>query len=540
MGRHSRWLAQFNKKYQPEKATKIQAWWRRMLVVREAKKPLRRIFEGVVTGLTGLRCLVLIGAHDDVLGTWARAMLQIGPEAIITQALGEHSTSWLVLMRKAAFLLVLSLAYVPESPNASLYLDVLMVLLSNENAVAASGAQGSAFCQAITEYLMKQQFYRLLGQAISKLPVENSTSFQRFLTLCMLPLSTYPENSPDFNRIYVAIFAQVLSLPSLPNRLPLDRPSPLVSYLLLTTPDKLTPLIESINNKLSARSSSSLAANVFMFVSPHYKILSTRAFTSYLQLSVELFNRFNQYALCPLSLSDSDSEAEFPREPAGHDSDGSDGETKYQDSQLGDKARSPRLEVADETLSWLEKVATLQHITDLINLTQSQAVLLPYLAAYLFTVTATWPSSQQEIQKLILENSSGWLVGDLYREVVRKSPLGQEEDSMNVHNPTYARHWPPIIFLADLYSQALQTMDDNEFFGTAPGSQGCNPLTLEEVALFSVQLLNVLFSLYWRSSDYWGESNEIQPLYISSDVYCLWKALREKSMRCLWRIHAKE
>ncbi|KDR68227.1 hypothetical protein GALMADRAFT_1048663 [Galerina marginata CBS 339.88] len=132
-----------NQTMQPLKAVKIQAWWRRMLEVRAAKKPLRRIFEGDVTGLTGLRCLVLIGVDDEALGIWTRAMIQLGPEATLAQAMGERSTSWLVLMRKAALLLVLSLAYVPESPNASLYLDLLMVLLSNERAVAASGAQGT-------------------------------------------------------------------------------------------------------------------------------------------------------------------------------------------------------------------------------------------------------------------------------------------------------------------------------------------------------------------------------------------------------------
>ncbi|KDR68278.1 hypothetical protein GALMADRAFT_146508 [Galerina marginata CBS 339.88] len=509
------------KKEQPNKARRIQVWWRRVLEVREAKKPLRRIFESDVTGLTGLRCLVLIGVHDDVLGTWAKAMIQLGPEAFLARGLGEHGTSWLVLMRKAALLLVLSLAYVPRSPNASLYLDVLVVLLSNKQAVATSAAQGRAFCQAITAYLIKQQFYRLLRQAISKLPIENSTSFQPFLTLCMLPLSTFPENSPQFKKICVGIFAQVLSLPSLPNRLPLDCPPIFLSYFLLTTPDTVKPLIELISDRLSACSSSNLVANLFMAVSPHYKMLSTQAFASYLQLSVMLFNRFNISSWLNVNVE-------------------SNNEADYRDSRLQFCFCHPTLPVTGETLRWILKIPTPQHISELINLTHSQTILLPHLAAYLFALTAMRPPYRQEIKNIVLTTSNGGLVGELYREVVARSSLGQKADSMNVYESPRGMPWPHIIFFADLYSQALHTMDDYEFFDMARGSRGCNPLTLEEVTSFSVKLLNIMFMMYSQYSEYWNESRSIQNTCISSDVFCSWKALREKLIRCLSRIHARD
>ncbi|KDR81293.1 hypothetical protein GALMADRAFT_1358495 [Galerina marginata CBS 339.88] len=519
---------QINQRKQPENAVKIQVWWRQALEVRAAKKPLRRLFEGDVTGLTGLRCLVLIGAHDDVLGTWARAMIRLGPEAILAHALGKHSPSWLVLIRKASLMLFQALAHEPESSDASSYLDILMVLLSKEHAVAVSGVQGSAFCQAITEYLMEKQFYGVLKKAMSKLPIENSTSFPLFLSLCTLPLSTYPENSPQFNEIYVAIFVRILSLPLLPNRLSPDNPSPFISRFLLANLDKLTPLIGSITGYVSP----DLAANVFMFISPFYKWLSTAAWASYLELSTTLINGFNGYSLY------SSSQSESQTNPVDYDSVLSDGDTDYEDFELEKDSYPDTWEVNRQTIKWLEQIPTAPHITDLIALTQSQASLLPHFVDYLFTVTATWPTYQKEIQNIVL--ASGGLVKILYRELVRRSPLGQEEDSMNVYKEALTAHWPPIIFLADLYSQALQTMDDDEFLGNASWSQTCNSLTLAEMASFSAQLLNIVFSLYWRYSDYCHDENNMHYIHISSDVYCSWSSLREKLLRCLWRIYTRE
>ncbi|KDR68225.1 hypothetical protein GALMADRAFT_161130 [Galerina marginata CBS 339.88] len=541
---HYSWFTPLDETQKSEKAAKIQMWWRRMLAVRAAKKPLRTIFEGDVTGLTGLRCLLLIGAHDDVLGTWARAMIQLGPEAILDRALGEQGTSWLVLIRKAAFLLVQSLADAPESPNAAAYLDILMVLLSKERAVASPGAQGIAFCQAITAYLMKKEFYGLLRKSISKLPIETSTSLHSFLTLCTLPLLTYPESSPQYTKIYVDIFVRILSLPLLPNRLPPDIPSPFISYFLLTHLDKLADPISSMDHKLSPIFSPDLAANLFMFVSPHYETLSPAVFASYLQLSTKLINMFNSWSWLPSSSSESGSEEEPQAKPVDYDSDFSDGYSDYGNSQLDDDYFPDRLEVIDESIKWLAKIATSQHITKLMDYTQSQAILLPHLAAYLFTVTATWPSSQQEIQSIVLASSSGRLVGRLYRTVVRKSPLGQDEDSMNIYQSASAIHWPPLIFLADIYSQALRTMDEEVFFGTAPMHRGSNPLSLGEVATFSAQLLNIVFSLHWQDSDYLNcvdsDSEDERCMHVSSDVYCSWTALKVKLLRCLLRIHARD
>lgn len=61
-----------------EKAVRIQAWWRGIREARYARIEMHKAFEADVTGITGLRCLVLIGKDEQVLSRWSKAMLELG------------------------------------------------------------------------------------------------------------------------------------------------------------------------------------------------------------------------------------------------------------------------------------------------------------------------------------------------------------------------------------------------------------------------------------------------------------------------------
>lgn len=61
-----------------ESAVTIQSWWRGITGARRVRQRLREQFTGDVTGLTGLRCLVLIGQDEDVLDRWATEVLSQG------------------------------------------------------------------------------------------------------------------------------------------------------------------------------------------------------------------------------------------------------------------------------------------------------------------------------------------------------------------------------------------------------------------------------------------------------------------------------
>ena len=81
----------------------------------------------------------------------------------------------------------------------------------------------------------------------------------------------------------------------------------------------------------------------------------------------------------------------------------------------------------------------------------------------------------------------GGLMREIYRGYVRRSPLGRDDDFSEIASKPlapcfgltslisaveseHAQQWPPLLLLADLYTQALLTMGDDEFF-----SSGNNP-----------------------------------------------------------------
>ena len=72
---------------------------------------------------------------------------------------------------------------------------------------------------------------------------------------------------------------------------------------------------------------------------------------------------------------------------------------------------------------------------------------------------------------------------------------------------SHASSWPPLLFMADLYTQSWQsllTMSDDEFFSSATTPTATrNPLTLDELTSFSRKPLNIAFTLYWRE-ECWG------------------------------------
>lgn len=106
-------------------------------------------------------------------------------------------------------------------------------------------------------------------------------------------------------------------------------------------------------------------------------------------------------------------------------------------------------------------------------------------------------------------------------------------------DPKNAKYWPSLLFLAELYNQALLTMGDDEFFASAAGPSTAsssavrNPLALDDVVAFCRQLLNVAFTLYWT------EDQALLQRGVGPAGY-RWDVVREKITKCLVAIHARE
>lgn len=81
-------------------------------------------------------------------------------------------------------------------------------------------------------------------------------------------------------------------------------------------------------------------------------------------------------------------------------------------------------------------------------------------------------------------------------------------------------------------------MGDDEFFSSAnhaaSASAPRNPLSLDELTLFSRKLLNIAFTLYWRE-----DQTGIMEVGVPG-VNLKWEGAREKLTKCLQAIHARE
>jgi hypothetical protein len=78
-------------------------------------------------------------------------------------------------------------------------------------------------------------------------------------------------------------------------------------------------------------------------------------------------------------------------------------------------------------------------------------------------------------------------------------------------------------------------MGDDEFFSTSTSSTAPhNPLTPDELILFSRILLNIAFALYWRD-----DQTNVQEGGVPG-VNLKWEAARERVTKCLLAIHARE
>jgi ubiquitin-protein ligase E3 C len=167
-----------------------------------------------------------------------------------------------------------------------------------------------------------------------------------------------------------------------------------------------------------------------MFISPRYKLLPPPAFTTYLQLSTFLINGI------PLSVFKPPTKGKKPHKTPVHQESDSDSDHGTKVSVVSEfvamATPTPPVVVDDKTTKRLQNIIAAPHLASLISTTQSKPSLFPHVISYLFALTATWSSSQDEILNAVLASTSGGLVRELYRDLVRRSPLGEEANSGNL------------------------------------------------------------------------------------------------------------
>ncbi|KAI0926648.1 hypothetical protein AcV5_007383 [Taiwanofungus camphoratus] len=500
-------------KRRQDSAIRIQTWWRGISQVRFIKRELRRLFEQDITGIEGLRCLILIGQDQDALGRWSTAIVNSKQDHILR----HPEQSWFICLRKTSLLLLQDVANEPQSQYAVAHLAVLNMLLSD-------GPHTSQYIM----YLLERGFYSLLGQAISQIPLESKASptLPPLVSLLILPLFKAELHQLCLRELLIHIF----SIPLLPNRLPLQSLIAFSARLPLTSLQ--TSFVYDIISSSPLRSPESrihVLANLTVFAPPRYSTLPSTSFDAYLQLAAALMNSLPTHALEP---------PEDKQDIARHwaDDDESDEESPTLVTVVTSFEPRPQLPRLDSrTRTRLQALPSVQHLNALLTAAQTKPSRLS-LIAFCFALTIIWPSRRDKVLSTVAAFNGGGIVRELYRLYVRNSPLGRDERSGAVMDPENAETWSPLLFLVDMYTQALLTMGDDEFFssGTSAGTPR-NPLSLDEIVSFSRQLLNIAFVLYWRE-----DTSNIQEGSVPGLGNLKWENVREKVTKCLQAIHARD
>ncbi|GJE97910.1 HECT-domain-containing protein [Phanerochaete sordida] len=522
-----------------ECATRIQSWWRGRKHAQRVRAELRRTFDQNVTNITGLRCLVLIGKDEALLGRWADAMLADNAAHLFEAA---SDPTWTISLRKVSVLLLQGVSDSPLASSASSQLKIIEGLLSPQSSSKLSSAQ-----LELLSHLLNNGYHALLGRALSHIPVQSKSapSLPTLVSLSVLPFTLLDPASPQYAEALVYFFAGILTVPLLPNRLPL----PSLTFLAPRVPlQHLTSdLVPHILAQLPSDDARvNLIANLAAFVPPRYNALPAPALAAYLRLTAATMMALPIHALEPPARNDPQTNGWA----ADDDSDEDEAQTRVE--VVSTFTAPPRaLPILDgKTRTRLQTLPSPAHLNAVVSAAYKHTsnATKEALVSWLQALSTIWPSRRDRIAGAVVAWSGGGLVREVYRGYVRRNPFGTAENVSVLTDPAHAAHWPPLLFLVDLYNQALLTMGDDEFFSSSPTvlssaalaansatttTTARNPLTLDEITSFSRQLLNIVFLLYWR------EDQNVDTTVPGIPNLTLENA-RERMTKLLQAIHARD
>jgi ubiquitin-protein ligase E3 C len=199
---------------------------------------------------------------------------------------------------------------------------------------------------------------------------------------------------------------------------------------------------------------------------------------------------------------------------------------------------TPVLPAVDaKTLTKLATLTSQAHITSLLNAANKSPRSWRQFIKFILNIGHVRPKTRETVLNSIVIGSGSVVFKQLWRESVRSTPLGADVSGNSLKDGQHADDWPSLLLLTELYTQALLTMGDDEFFSIIPASNNAaaskNPFNIGEVVSLSRKLLNIAFPLTWNDDGTSG--TELVPgLPIS------WEMVRDRLTKCLQAIHARE
>lgn len=257
-------------------------------------------------------------------------------------------------------------------------------------------SKGTSMSREFSLLFLKSDFYPLLKAAtegvvrrptiilaynsfnILEQPLEAKSSSPVLPLLTPLytaPLGIFANDTEIYIDCYRQLVQYVMTIPTLPNRLPLASLSQFSARLPLLSLHLLGPFISDFSTSLTLDSKVNLTANLLAFMPPRYSKLSAQSLDVYLQLLSVLVQSFPVNALEPPSSGDPASLKSWTEEDEEEEDD-----QPYQNAEdISMAASSPlppptRLHIDSKTGMRLQTLAAPTHITSLITASGSELV----------------------------------------------------------------------------------------------------------------------------------------------------------------------
>ncbi|KAJ7110703.1 HECT-domain-containing protein [Mycena crocata] len=523
-----------SQKLRADSAVRLQALWRGISCKRLVQSQMRAAFERDILGINGLRYLALLG-DEEMHTKWSTAVLSGSEGTLFSLAQGPFRESWLVLIRKVALFLINSAAKGP-SPFRQSYLEILRRLLVPANVKPHLQNLTEPILVSIACYLYSRNFSGLISKCIRSISVQSKTDLclPPLVSLVTAPFQIYPDTSSQYAEVFTLVVINILTIPLLPNRIPLASLTALSSGLPLPAVrllDQSYPFLAVIGPEGALH----LMSNLLAFAPARYAKMPADALNAYLRLISALLGSLSKNILdiaAPSSAAlylDSDSDSD----------------------EDGDKPAliKPSIDIDPRTLKRLQTLPSAGHLETLLRLTWNTKALIGFIIA----LSGAWPTKKTDVMAAVLAypGAGAMYVTQIYHEHIRDSVIGQRGHESQLTDPANAALIPAFVLLLELYTQALATMGDDEFFSfagtemgppTATSSAAQNPLSLDDLILFSRQLLRVVWALYFRLTSDSKLSNTTatgRPVRGRSGQ-TEWVQLRDKSVKCLLAIHARD
>jgi ubiquitin-protein ligase E3 C len=386
-------------------------------------------------------------------------------------------------------------------------------------------------------------------------PVQSKAapSLPPLVALSCAPFSTFPIEFQEYAIAIKELVAHVLTIPLLPNRLPISSLTtfsarlPISSLQVLSESSQGHALLELLRG-LPLESCAHLLANLQAFTPPRYAKITPPAFQAYLALISHILSSIPPGVLSPKPTLPTQMGTK-PSLDAVSSSDSEDDGIHVQvvsSFTSSRSSRSKRPELDNKTLTRLGTMVTPSHIASLLNAPAASATASRQtLFSVFLSLLRVFAADRDRVIGSLVAHAQGGLVRELYRGYVRTSCLGKEGQEGALLDNNTRGEWAPLLLLVEIYQRVLLTMGDDEFFvsmrsigGPSRTAGAGNPLTLDELTGWSRQLLNIAFQLYWRQDVFQAaagkEGNLVGPAGFS------WEEIRDSVTRCLIGIHTRE